>query len=316
MTDLPLIAVTGASGLLGRPFCRILDSHPDYRLRGAALSRAGGALDRVDLRSRTAADSWLSECRPSILVHLAAERRPDAYADDPEAAEELNVGTTRTLAELCAAREIPLLFLSTNYVFDGTAAPYSPDDAPNPLNAYGRSKRLGEECVVGASELNRVLRIPMLFGPSGSLDESPVTLIAAKFLRSEGPVALDVRQTRFPAYTPDVAVAMAGLLPELLHRVLPGPYLHFCPPESAAVTKLEMGRILADLVGADPDRAVADKTSPSGAPRPQNVRLLCPALEQRGLLKFTSFRDAAARTIEDIRRAGGMSGTDLSSTGP
>ena len=200
-----------------------------------------------------------------------------------------------------------MLFLSTNYVFDGTAAPYSPEDAPNPINAYGRSKREGEKIVVAASGANRVLRIPMLFGPSTNLEESPVTQIALalKERRHSGePVPLDVRQVRYPVYTPDLAAAIAGLMPGF--SGLPGPFHHFCPGPEHGMTKKEIGEILASFVGARPEQAVPDTRPPSGAPRPENVRLLCPGMERLGLLKTTPFRDAVAVAMKFISDAGGL----------
>lgn len=301
----PLIAVTGASGLLGRPLMTLLENDRRYRVKGAALSRAGGALDRLDLTDGNAVNSWLDEMKPTALIHLAAERRPDVYAKNPEAADRLNIDSTQALAAACAFRHIPLLFLSTNYVFDGTAPPYRPSDNPHPLNDYGRSKLAGEKAVTNASGRHRVLRIPMLYGPSEILEESSVTTIARAFLKTDGPVSLDVRQTRYPAYTPDIAAAILGMLPGLMDGSLPPPALHFCPAES--FTKRDMGEIMAPLVGADPGRAVPDDRPPSGAPRPQNVGLACPSLEKLGLLKTTPFREAISRTIESIRAAEGVS---------
>lgn len=278
-----------------------------YRVRGAALRRTGGDVDRLDITEGASVRSWLEEWVPDVLIHLAAERHPDVYADDPAAADRLNIDATRDLSAACRERSVPILFLSTNYVFDGQAAPYSPGDEPNPLNAYGRSKRAGERIVVAASAANRVLRIPMLYGPSASLDESPVTQIARMLMRARdtgNPVPLDVRQVRYPAYTPDLAGAIVGLMPGFSRQ--PGPFLHFCPGPGEGMTKKDMGEILAPFVGARPDQAVADTRPPSGAIRPENVRLHCPNLKRLGLLKTTPFRDAAAVVMESIRSAGGI----------
>ncbi len=307
MSDSPLIAITGASGLLGRPLFKKLLTDTRYRVRGSAYSRAAGSLDRVDITSPDAVLTWLDDAEPSALIHLAAERRPNVCEKDPEAAERLNVEGTAFLADLCRSRKIPMLFLSTNYVFDGSKAPYSPGDEARPLNAYGRSKREGELKTIELSDQHRVLRIPMLYGPSDNLEESSVTTIAKALRESDRPVPLDVRQTRYPVFSLDVADAIIGLLPELIDGRLPGPYLHFCPGSNESFTKQEMGEILAPYVGASPDRAVPDEEPVTGAPRPENVRLSCPALEARGLLRTTSFRKAIAMTMESIRAAGGLS---------
>ena len=220
------VAVTGASGLLGRPLMKSLTSDSRFEAHGAAFSRAAGGLDRVDLTSTAAIERWLDRVRPDVVVHLAAERRPDVYAADPASADRLNIGATETLAGICAAREVNLLFLSTDYVFDGTSPPYGEEDEPNPLNDYGRSKLAGERAVAAASARHRILRVPILHGPSDSLDESAVTVVARGFLEGDGPVLLDDRQIRYPTFTPDIARAIAGLLPGLAEEALPGT----CPP--------------------------------------------------------------------------------------
>lgn len=309
ITDEPIrVAVTGASGLLGRPLLEMLNADGRFKPRGAAWSRAGAHLDRVDITSPAAVKRWLDDMRPKVLVHLAAERRPDVYAQDPEAADRLNIDATEDLAAACRSREVNLIFLSTNYVFDGTLPPYSPEDEPNPLNAYGRSKLAGEKAVLAATPGHRVLRVPMIHGFSKSLDESPVTVLAQAFLETTEPVPLDVRQTRFPAFAPDIAAAIIELLPGLAGlagRTLPGPILQFCPTES--FSKREMGEIIAPLLGVDPKRAVADKRPPTGAPRPENTRMLSPHLDALGLMKTTPFREAIRQSLESIRGAGGFS---------
>jgi dTDP-4-dehydrorhamnose reductase len=298
------VAVTGASGLLGRPLMKSLTSDPRFEAHGAAFSRAAGGLDRVDLTSTAAVEGWLDRVRPDVVVHLTAERRPDVYAADPDSADRLNIGATEALAKICAAREVNLLFLSTDYVFDGTSPPYSEEDKPNPLNDYGRSKLAGERAVAAASAGHRILRVPILHGPSDRLDESAVTVVARGFLAGDGPVLLDDRQIRYPAFTPDIARAVAGLLPDLAAEALPGPVLHFSPEE--AFTKRGMGEIIARIVGADPARAVADTRPPTGTARPENAHLACPRLKELGLAQFTPFRQAVRTSLESIREAGGL----------
>ena len=298
MTPKTTIAVTGATGLLGRPLCEQLSGHSLFRLRAAGFSRAGNSVDRVDITSRSAVDAWLDDARPQVLVHLAAERHPDVFSEKPDDALALNIDATGYLAESCARRGTALLFLSTNYVFDGSSAPYSPEDTPNPINDYGKSKYRGEQLVLGASPLHRVIRIPILYGPSDRLDESPVTLIAQALLNARDPVLLDVRQPRFPAYTPDVAAAIIGVIEASLSEKLAARILHFCPEQM--FTKKDMGDIMARMLGVDPVMVAADNRPPSGAPRPENVQMLCPHMKALGLLRTTPFREAVKQTLDSI----------------
>ena len=89
----------------------------------------------------------------------------------------LNVTATRALAEAMNEHGGRVLYISTDYVFDGAAPPYKWDDKPNPVNAYGQLKLEGEECVLKACEENVVLRVPVLYGPVEYLGESAVTTL-------------------------------------------------------------------------------------------------------------------------------------------
>lgn len=303
MHEKSVIAVTGASGLLGRPLVDILKADGRFQPRGTAWNRVSEGLDKVDITDRAAVEKWLDSIKPAVVIHLAAERRPDVYAADPEGSDRLNIDATKDLASSCAQREIKLLFLSTNYVFDGVSAPYSPNDKTNPLNGYGWGKLAGEQAVLSASNKNIVLRVPMFHGPSTFLEESSVTILLKAFLESEKPVLLDTYQTRYPAFTLDIATLILGLLPGLIAGSLPSNIFHFCPSE--AFTKKEMGEIMASIVGEDIHRAIPDGKQ-SGTVRPKNVQLLCPNIEALGLMKVTPFRKAIQISLDSIKESGGF----------
>jgi S-adenosylmethionine synthetase len=86
----------------------------------------------------------LDEVQPKVVVHCAANRFPDSCTADPEAAKKLNVDSSRALAEATTARDIFLIYISTDYVFSGKRgeAPYQSDSQPGPTNMYGQARRL------------------------------------------------------------------------------------------------------------------------------------------------------------------------------
>jgi dTDP-4-dehydrorhamnose reductase len=143
----------------------------------------------------------------------------------------------------------------------------------------------------------------MLHGPSTFLEESSVTILVKAFLGTNGPVPLDTYQTRYPAYTLDVVTLILNLLPLLIEGSLPSKILHFCPSEP--FTKMEMGSIMAEIVGEDPNRAIPAPEQ-KGIVRPKNVRLLCPNIEALGLMKVTPFREAIKISLDSIKEAGGL----------
>lgn len=151
-----------------------------------------------------------------MIIHSAAERRPDVAAADPQAAEAINVGSVALIATEAKRRNTYVVYISTDYIFDGTQPPYTPDAAPNPLNDYGRLKLAGERAfrsIMGDETPASILRLPILYGPVERLDESAVSCL---FLALHGPAAqeapvMDHYAVRFPTSTEDVAKVLVRL---------------------------------------------------------------------------------------------------------
>ncbi len=163
------ITVTGASGLVGRSLMRMLADSREHKVHGLAFSRAQPPLERLDLTNEDEVAHYFDRERPEVVVHLAAERRPDIVDKDARRARALNVDATRNLARQCAARGAFLLLISTDYVFDGTNPPYFPDSPVNPLNEYGKMKLESElvaEAALGASAESAALGAARLEGAS------------------------------------------------------------------------------------------------------------------------------------------------------
>lgn len=283
--------ITGASGLLGRAILAAFQADPACAVRGAAYRRAGQGLDRVDLRDPAATRDWVLEHRPEVLIHAAAERHPDACEGDPEGTAALNVEATRVLAQACREVGAWMLCISTDYVFDGTQPPYHPEDAPNPLNAYGRSKLAGEQAVLRVDPAFAVLRVPILYGPTEDLGESAVTGLLLNLRAGQGrPLPMDAWAIRYPTFTPDIAL-WTRVLAE--HRA-PGIF-HGSGDEP--LTKADMARILVELDGLDPASVLPVPEPGPGAPRPRDCHLASDRLRALGIPPRTPFREGLRRIL-------------------
>jgi dTDP-4-dehydrorhamnose reductase len=142
------------------------------------------------------------ELEPDLVLHAAAWTDVDGAEGDPQGAAAVNVGGTRHAAELGA----PLVYYSTDYVFDGTKdAPYVESDAPNPLSAYGRTKLHGEGA---AGEQAWVVRSSGLYGPTGT--NFVRTMLRLGDERDEVAVVADQRTS--PTYVGHLAAATRELL--------------------------------------------------------------------------------------------------------
>lgn len=267
------ILLTGASGLLGRSLMKTLAPLAEGgSLTGLAFSRAKAPLAALDLTDAAAVRAAFGRYKPDLVVHAAAERRPDVVDGDPEAAEKLNVGATALLAAEAASAAARFLYVSTDYVFDGSAPPYRIDSPTHPLQAYGRMKLAGEEAVAAAfgsrADFFAVVRIPILYGRVESLGESPVTELAAKVFAGK-PFSCEDWASRYPAHADDVARAVALVCGRL--SAGEGGTWHFAGAEM--LTKCAMARAIAAAFGADPALVRSDPNPPSGAPRPKDCRL-------------------------------------------
>lgn len=285
--------VTGASGMLGRAALREFRAHaPAWRTVGTGHLRADGEVGRLDLCDPVALAAFLESLRPDVIVHTAAERRPDTVEGHPAATNRLNVEVPRHLAAWCRDHGAWLVHLSTDYVFDGTCPPYAPDAPTCPLNAYGASKRDAEEAVRGQSPDAAILRVPILYGTVESLAESAVTVVAANLLALPpgGTLRVEDWATRYPTHTDDVAVVLRQMVEHREADPSFGGILHWSGNE--AFTKYGMACRMADALGISRTRLVSDPSPGTGAPRPKDSHLDCSALASLGIGRHTPFGPA------------------------
>lgn len=286
------ILITGASGLLGRPVLRACAARSGWHVTGTSFRRSGPGLERIDLSQTAQLPAFLNAAAPDVIIHAAAERRPDVSEKDPQGTQRLNVGATATLAQWAAARQAFLIYISTDYVFDGTRPPYRPGDATHPLNAYGQSKLDGEQAVQAAGGDYAILRVPILYGEVETLDESPVTVLAKNMLGAKPGerLAMEDWATRYPTHTADVAAVLVQMVAhKLAHSELRGLF-HWSGSEP--MTKYGMAQAFAPLLGFDPSRLAPDAAPPAGAPRPKNAHLDTSDLERLGIGQRTPFASA------------------------
>lgn len=154
------ILVTGANGMLGQDLCPILEDV------GAFVIETD--VDTLDITDKKLTEKVLTDIHPDMVIHCAAYTNVDKAEDDLKTAELINVTGTENLAETCAKLDITLVYISTDYVFDGTKTePYKPQDRTNPLNNYGMTKYEGEEAVRSLCEKYYIARTSWLYGHHG-----------------------------------------------------------------------------------------------------------------------------------------------------
>ena len=201
------VLVTGAKGQLGVELLDVLGH--DHEVIGLDLPE-------LDITKAEATRVIADPC-PAWVVHAAAWTDVDGCERDPERAVLVNGEGTRRVAEACRTVGAGLVYLSTDYVFDGRkGAPYVETDPVSPLSAYARSKVAGEEAVRAVAPRWAIVRTAWLFGVSGKNFVKAIVEKAA----AGGPVRVVDDQVGSPTYARDLAEAIA----QLVSRGLTGTY--------------------------------------------------------------------------------------------
>lgn len=200
------VLVTGGSGMLGR----VLVRHLAPRHEVTSVSRSGREGSLVcDLRSAADVAKIFGSHSFGLVIHTAAFSDVDGCERDPKLAHESNALATKYLAAECGKRKIPLVHVSTDYVFDGLKkSPYQEKDPVGPVNIYGLTKLEAEYYVRALTRCSAVVRTSWIFGP-----DNPATFvnaIAAK-LKTEKVVRVIADQEDSPTYAVDLAKALVRI---------------------------------------------------------------------------------------------------------
>jgi dTDP-4-dehydrorhamnose reductase len=154
------ILVTGAKGMLGQDLCPMLREN-DYQVIETDLYN-------LDITNFNQSEYVIKYYRPDMVIHCAAYTNVDKAEEEPKIAFKINEQGTANLSKICAEFGIPILYISTDYVFDGTATePYKPESERNPINVYGQSKAKGEEAVEKYCKQYYIARTSWLYGHKG-----------------------------------------------------------------------------------------------------------------------------------------------------
>ncbi len=162
------VLIVGASGFIGRYVSSRLADAAGHTVFSTYQSRPpvddGASWHRLEITDGAQLDALFGVAQPQVVVHLAAMADVGTAERNPEAARAVNATATETIARLCERQSSRLVFVSTEYVFDGRSGPYRENDAPAPTTQYGRSKFLAEQAVASLQSKWSVLRTSIVYG--------------------------------------------------------------------------------------------------------------------------------------------------------
>ncbi|TWE23925.1 dTDP-4-dehydrorhamnose reductase [Prauserella muralis] len=298
------ILVPGGTGQVGSDLADLAD------LAGRAdrAGRAGGAGEGVDVRAPGSGELDVTEAgavveavsalaararesgRFPIVVNAAAYTAVDAAETDEYRAFAVNADGPRVLAAACSSRRVPLVHLSTDYVFAGDGdRPYEPDDPLGPRSAYGRTKAAGEDAVLGSGAQAWIVRTSWVYGEAGANFVKTMTRLEKE--RDTLSVVDDQRGT--PTWSADLAAGLLQLAGRIADGAGPARRVLHCTG-GGETTWFAFARAIFSELGADPERVRPCTTEefPRPAPRPAYSVLSSASWTEAGLTPLRPWREA------------------------
>src|SRR5271165_4298640 len=289
------ILVTGGSGQLATA---LTEAAP---IPGLTVHRVGRPALDFD-RPASIADVFAASA-PSLVVNAAAYTAVDAAEDDADAAFRANRDGPAELARLCEAAGIPLIHVSTDYVFDGLkGAPYIETDATSPQGVYGASKLAGERAVLATCSRAIVLRTSWVYSPTGK--NFVRTMLAAGQRNRLLRVVAD--QTGCPTGAQDLAQAVLGVAARLITGGWQDRYAGIYHAAGTGATTWHELAIATFEAAARHGMVmpavapIATDEWPTRANRPPDSRLDCGKLAGVFGLRLPPWRDGLERTVDAI----------------
>ena len=271
------ILVTGASGQLGTAFASL-----DADI--VAVSHA-----ELDITNADAIDTVVGAVKPSAIINCAAYTAVDAAESDEEAATNINGHAVGLLAQAAADRGCRFVTYSTDYVFNGTASsPYLESDPRDPVNAYGRSKLLGEHLALAASSESLVIRTSWVL--SGTHDNFVATML--RLTASGKALTVVDDQVGNPTIVEDLARATIGLLDRGVDGIV-----HIT--NQGSTTWFELARYSVSAAGIDPELIQPCSTAdyPTPAKRPAFSVLGSERSDEIALESLRPWKDATRDVV-------------------
>jgi dTDP-4-dehydrorhamnose reductase len=256
------------------------------------------SLDRTaaDLSAPETCARLIAETDADVIINAAAYTAVDHAEEDEERATLINGHAPAAMAKAAAAKGIPFLHISTDYVFDGTGTrPWRVDDAVAPLGAYGRSKLIGEQGVLRAGGTFAVLRTSWVVSAHGA--NFIKTMLRLGKERSELNVVSD--QIGGPTPAADIATALLSMANNFVRGQGVSGIYHFsgAPDVSWADFAREIFR-QADMAVTVND--IASSAYPTKAKRPSNSRMDCSDLELSFGIERPDWRQGLTRIVDEL----------------
>lgn len=277
--------VTGVKGQLGH------DVMNELAKRG--YEGVGVDVEEMDITDAAAVDRVIKESHVDSVVHCAAWTAVDAAEDNVEICRKVNALGTENIAKVCKELDIPMIYFSTDYVFDGQGTrPWEPDDpVVEPLNVYGLTKFEGEQAVEKYLDKYYIVRIAWVFGVNGKNFIKTMLNLG----KTHDTLTVVNDQVGTPTYTYD----LSRLVVDMLEKEEYGKY--HVTNEGGYISWYDFAKEIFRQAGMDVTvNPVSSDAYPAKAKRPANSRLEKKKLDEHGFDRLPTWQDALARYLKEI----------------
>ena len=277
------VLVTGAKGQLGT------DLMNELAKRG--IEGIGVDVQEMDITDAKACRRVIKNSGADAVIHCAAYTAVDAAEDNVDLCRRINGEGTRNVAQACKEADTKLMYISTDYVFDGQGTrPWEPDDERHPLNVYGQTKYEGELAVEELSDKYFIVRIAWVFGVAGKNFIKTMLRLG----KERGAVSVVDDQIGSPTYTYD----LARLLVDMIQT---DKYGRYHATNEGLCSWYEFAKEIFRQAGMDvPVTPVSSDQFPAKAARPSNSRLSKEKLSENGFERLPAWQDALGRFLKEI----------------
>ncbi|MEE8825793.1 MAG: dTDP-4-dehydrorhamnose reductase [Eubacteriales bacterium] len=299
--------VTGVGGQLGHDVMNELakrgfegvgtDLAPEYSGIKDGTSVVTMPYVQLDITDPDQVRKVMNEVKPDVCIHCAAWTAVDKAEEFPEKCRLVNAGGTENIAKVCEELDIPMMYFSTDYVFDGNGTrPWEPDDPYAPLDVYGKTKAEGEEAVIAHVKKYFILRIAWVFGTNGH--NFIKTML--KLAKTHDTLRVVSDQIGTPTYTYDLARLVVDMIQTdkygKYHVTNEGGYISWydftCEIfRQAGITNVKVIPVTSEEYGA-------------AAKRPYNSRMNRSKITENGFTPLPDWKDALARYLDILKKQG------------
>ncbi|UNC93476.1 dTDP-4-dehydrorhamnose reductase [Candidatus Contubernalis alkalaceticus] len=274
------VMVTGASGQLGLDVVK--------RLKVLGIEAVGVSRDVLNITDKKQTEDYIITNRPDVVIHCAAYTKVDQAEDEKEHCYLTNVEGTRNIAQACSQVDAKMVYISTDYVFDGEGeSPHREEKSPGPINFYGYSKVQGEAIVKEALEKYYIVRTSWLYGHNGNNFVKKILKLAQS--RDEINVVND--QIGSPTYTEDLSVLICDMIQTNKYGIYHGVNEGYCSWYQFALAVFGNAGIDIKVNPISSSKCLAK------AERPLNSRLSTENTVKNGFQKLPQWEGALVRFL-------------------